>query len=72
MQNQTWGGFTEATAEVIMLPPEPPITSNLPDSDSRITGAMEDGGCSPTETVRLHIRVTTGRRATLLLGPYLP
>lgn len=53
-------GFTKATAEVIMLPPEPPITSRPPDSDSRITGAMDDGGCSPTETIRLQIRLARG------------
>lgn len=36
-----------------MLPPEPPITSNPPDSDSSITGVMDDGGCSPTATITL-------------------
>lgn len=30
-----------------MLPPDPPITIILPDFDSRITGAIEDGGRSP-------------------------
>lgn len=64
MQKKAFRGFTEATAEVIMLPPEPPITSNPPDSDSRITGAMDDGGCSPTETVCLLIRLTRGQMAT--------
>lgn len=47
---------TKATAEVIMLPPDPPITSSPPDFDSNITGVIEDGGRSPVTPITLHIR----------------
>lgn len=58
-------GLTKATAEVIILPPEPPITSSPPDSDSSMTGVMDDGGCSPAATMTLRIRPRRGREATL-------
>lgn len=53
-------GVTEATAEVIMLPPEPPITRSLPDFDSSMTGVIEEGGRSPMTTITLQIRAKRG------------
>lgn len=50
--------ITKATAEVIKLPPDPPITKSPPDFDSSITGVIEEGGCSPATTITLHIRLT--------------
>lgn len=47
---------TKATAAVIMLPPDPPITRIPPDFVSSMTGVIEEGGCSPTTTITLHIR----------------
>lgn len=40
--------FTEATAGVIMLPPDPPITSVL-DLHFSTDGAILEGGHSPEE-----------------------
>lgn len=58
-------GVTEATAEVIMLPPEPPITRSLPDFDSSMTGVIEEGGRSPMTTITLQIRAKRGEMIAL-------
>lgn len=59
-QQGEFNRVTEATAEVIMLPPEPPISRSPPDFNSRMAGVMEEGGRSPVTAITLHIRSPNG------------
>jgi len=48
--NGVWLQLTRAMAAVIILPPDPPITRVFCwDTDCRMVGAIEEGGCSPGE-----------------------